>query len=147
MAITIPAKAFAEIVAHAREEEPYECCGVMIGNMSAVKRVHRARNVNDERTRRFTIEPLDLLEAERTAGERSEEIVGFYHSHPRTGAYPSKTDIDNVVDTEWWEPVWLIVSLAASSKPVVKAFRISLDRTVEEILIETTVDADVTGYE
>jgi proteasome lid subunit RPN8/RPN11 len=143
--IIIPVEAITEIIAHAKDEEPYECCGVLLGKECVVASVHRATNVHEDRTRRFTIEPLDLLDAERMAGERSQEIVGFYHSHPRTEAYPSKTDIDNVVDTEWWEPVWAIVTLADRKNPVIRAFRIGLDRCVEEIVVETADARNAAG--
>lgn len=90
-----PAAAEA-ILAHAREGYPYEVCGVLLGPAGggrAVRRVVRAVNREKETPRvRYVIAPEDLLEVQREADGRGEEIVGYYHSHPDHPARPSETD-------------------------------------------------------
>ena len=137
MPITVPGRQIAEMIAHALEADPEECCGVLVGKGDVVTGSRRVTNVHDERARRYTMDPLELVNAEREAERRGEEFVAFYHSHPDSQARPSETDIDNAVESEWTEPYYVLVSLAEKTRPVVRAFRISLDRQVEEVPIRT----------
>jgi len=137
LSLTVPRAQIDEMIAHAREMAPDECCGILLGNGGVVTRSRRVANVHDERARRYTMDPLEVINADREAQERGEEFVAFYHSHPGSQAYPSETDIDNAVESEWTEPYYVVVSLAEKTRPVVRAFRISLDRQVEEVRIVT----------
>ena len=80
------------IVAHARETAPAECCGLFLGGGDEIVEAVRARNVADEGTTRFVIDPADHFAARRTARERGLEVVGFYHSHPTSPPEPSERD-------------------------------------------------------
>jgi proteasome lid subunit RPN8/RPN11 len=82
---------------HARESYPEECTGAMVGmsldGMKIVVDVWRAENTHeDERSRRFLIEPLKIKEFEERAAERDMDVLGFYHSHPDHPAEPSQYD-------------------------------------------------------
>jgi proteasome lid subunit RPN8/RPN11 len=80
------------VVAHAREAAPDECCGLLLGGDAEIVEALRARNIADAPASRFLIDPVDHFNALRTARARSLEIVGFYHSHPRSAAEPSARD-------------------------------------------------------
>ena len=82
----------AAIVEHARQDAPRECCGLLIGESDYVTAAVRAENIADEPTRRYLIEPRDHLKAIRAARDRGLQVVGAYHSHPRSAAIPSATD-------------------------------------------------------
>ncbi len=56
------------------------------------------------------------------ASERGEDVIATYHSHPRSEAYPSQTDINEV--RNWDESLHLICSLEDPDAPVVRAFLI-----------------------
>ena len=116
-----------ELVSHAREEAPNECCGLVRLREGTVESVTRARN---ERASPYgySLDPTTLLDA-FNATEAGYE-VGVYHSHPRSPAEPSQTDINLA---EYPEYLYLIVSLAA--EPDVRAWRI-VDRKVSEEEIE-----------
>ena len=83
---------------HVREAYPEECAGALVGmdvgEMKIVVDVWRAENVHDEeeRSRRFLIEPLQIKEFEERARERDMDLLGFYHSHPDHPAEPSEYD-------------------------------------------------------
>lgn len=82
---------------HARETYPEECAGALIGtNDGEVKTVAEAWSADntheDERSRRFLIEPLKIMEFERRAVAQDMEVLGFYHSHPDHPAEPSEYD-------------------------------------------------------
>lgn len=116
------------LVAHAREEAPNECCGYVRAADGVVEEVFRAEN-----TRRspygFELDPRSLLAANELDGEGYQ--VGVYHSHPRSPAEPSQTDINLAQYPHW---TYLIVSLA-ESEPLVRAWRIVDGRVDEEELV------------
>jgi [CysO sulfur-carrier protein]-S-L-cysteine hydrolase len=120
-----------EIVAHAREDAPNECCGLIAGTDGQATRVHRARN-EFASPMRFNVHPQDLIRITTEIEDGGEELVGIYHSHPRSEAVPSQTDVN--LAANWPDPLWLICSLA-DSEPVVRAFSIR-DGKVEEVELD-----------
>jgi [CysO sulfur-carrier protein]-S-L-cysteine hydrolase len=119
-----------EIVAHAREEAPNECCGLMGGADGRATSVHRAENLYPSPLRFEVGNPVPLLRAIEEAGE---ELVAIYHSHTRSAAYPSQTDVN--MARGWPDPLWVICSLEAPDAPVVRAFAIRDDQ-VDEVAVE-----------
>ncbi len=90
--IEIAGSALAAIHAHAREDAPRECCGMLVGRGPRVLRAMRATNL-ERGTTRFLIDPHDHISALKWARERQLDVVGFYHSHPRSAAFPSERDL------------------------------------------------------
>ena len=90
--MTLPGGVEAAIIAHARQEAPQECCGLLIGDDTRMIAAVRARNIAETPTRRYLIDPRDHLKAIRTARERGLQVIGAYHSHPQSPAVPSATD-------------------------------------------------------
>jgi [CysO sulfur-carrier protein]-S-L-cysteine hydrolase len=120
-----------EIVAHARDDAPNECCGLIAGADGLATRVHRARN-EFASPMRFNVHPQDLIRITTEIEDGGEELVGIYHSHPRSEAFPSQTDVN--LAANWPDPLWLICSLA-DSEPEVRAFSIR-DGKVEEVELD-----------
>ena len=81
-----------DVLAHAQAEAPRECCGMLVGDGTSIADHVRATNLA-EGTTRFLIDPQDHIRALREARARDLDVVGFYHSHPRSRAYPSPTDV------------------------------------------------------
>jgi proteasome lid subunit RPN8/RPN11 len=71
----------------------------------------------------------------RTAEDRGDDIVGVWHSHTHTDAYPSATDVRQAVDDAW---IYAIVSLKYGD-PVLRAYRI-VGGAIAEVAVEV-VDA------
>ena len=109
-----------DIVAHARETAPGECCGLLLGQGDAVVASARAVNIASDPTRRFEIDPQDHIDARRDARRRGLAVLGFYHSHPRSSAGPSPTDL---AEANYPDHLYLIVSLAAAA-PDLGLFRL-----------------------
>jgi proteasome lid subunit RPN8/RPN11 len=86
---------------HARATYPEECCGFLLGSAGEPRRVvesQRARNAAPEqRTRRYVIDPLELLRADDAARARGLDLIGIYHSHPDHPAEPSEFDRSRAV--------------------------------------------------
>jgi [CysO sulfur-carrier protein]-S-L-cysteine hydrolase len=118
--VTFAGELLEEIVAHAREEAPNECCGLVGGTDGRATRVYRARN-EFESPLRYNVHPQDLIRITTEISESGEELAAIYHSHPRSEAYPSQTDVN--LAANWPDPLYLICSLTEED-PVVRAFRI-----------------------
>src|SRR5438105_1085350 len=101
-------QALESIVAHAREVAPAECCGLLLGGEAGVAEAVRTRNIADEPVSRFVIDPKDHIDGRRDARRRGLDVVGFYHSHPRSPARPSETDR---AEASYSDYLYLIVSL------------------------------------
>jgi len=115
--LAIRQSAFDDLVAHAREEAPHECCGVLIGRGPCVERVARARN-RARSPARFLVDPRDQIAALKRARAAGEVIVGYYHSHPTSLPEPSETDRREVPPGEYH----VIVSLRAAESADVRAY-------------------------
>jgi proteasome lid subunit RPN8/RPN11 len=81
-----------EVAAHAREMLPAECCGVLLGTEYEVVQAVRACNLSED-PNRYRLDPKDHINARRAARQRGLEVVGFYHSHPRSEPEPSAADL------------------------------------------------------
>ena len=100
-----------DVVAHAHEAAPAECCGLLLGDRNLVVAAARTRNTANDPTRRFEVDPQDHIDARRDARGRGLAVLGFYHSHPRSPAEPSPTDL---AEASYPDHLYLIVSLAAA---------------------------------
>ena len=119
-----------EIVAHAREDLPNECCGAVAVRDGRATKVYRLRNVYASPVR-FKI-GVDLQDVFEDLDETGDELGAIYHSHPRSEGHPSLTDM---ALSEGFPPVeWIIVG-HVQTEPVVRSFRVSA-QSVEELPLE-----------
>jgi proteasome lid subunit RPN8/RPN11 len=124
---------YQTIVGHCYDGLPDEACGLLVGPMNTenqptgvISEARPARNA-DASARTYTVDPKDLLAAMRAAEARGDEIVGVWHSHTHTDAYPSPTDVRQAVDPAW---LYVIVSLRDQA-PVLRTYRIRDDVIAE----------------
>jgi proteasome lid subunit RPN8/RPN11 len=107
-----------EMVAHAREDLPNECCGMIGGVDGEATSVIRVEN-SAASPLRYEMDPQAQYNALKTIEDAGAELLGIYHSHTKSAAYPSQTDVNQAV--AWPEQVYVIVSLAEEEADV-KAF-------------------------
>jgi desampylase len=112
--VIVPRVVRNEVIAHAREEAPRECCGMLIGRSDAIVGAVRALNLSESPSR-FLINPQDHIRARREARAAGLDVIGFYHSHPRTEPVPSATDL---AEASYAGYLYLIVALAAGDADV-----------------------------
>jgi len=108
-----------EMVAHAREDLPNECCGMIGGRDGEAARVVRVENAAASPLR-YEMDPQGQYNALKAIEDAGEELVAIYHSHTRSAAYPSQTDVNEAV--MWPEQVYVIVSLQQDDAPDVKGY-------------------------
>lgn len=80
---------------HAENEKPYESCAILFGTIneenSTVKEIFFTKNIEESEVN-FTISNEQLIEGYKIAEEKMMNIVGIFHSHPNSIAFPSNTD-------------------------------------------------------
>jgi len=127
----IERKHLLEMIQHAREESPNEACGILAGKNDRVFRLYRARNAEDSPTT-YRLFPDEQYRIFKDIEDRGLEIIGIYHSHPSSAPVPSDTDIRQAYSPE---VTHIVISLAESEEPQVRAFRISEDEVIEQDLL------------
>ncbi len=109
---------------------PLEACGLLGGAVhpagATATACYPAANAAAS-SRVYTVEPRDMLRADRAAEVAGLQLLGVWHSHTHTDAYPSPTDISQAPDPGWW---YVLVSLR-DVEPVVRAYRIRDGRAAE----------------
>jgi [CysO sulfur-carrier protein]-S-L-cysteine hydrolase len=121
-----------EIARHAHEEAPNECCGMIGARDGEAVSLYRARNA-EQSPLRYVVHPQDQFRIMEQMDDRGEELGAIYHSHTRSAAYPSQTDIN--LAEGWPDPLYLICSIAAPGSPEVRAYTIR-DGSVEEVELD-----------
>jgi proteasome lid subunit RPN8/RPN11 len=111
---------YDDIVAHAREKAPEECCGIVASNDGDAARVYRTTNI-EASPLRFVIAPDEVYRVWKEITDADLDIGAIYHSHTRSEPRPSQTDINFAKD--WPGVLWIIVGLA-DGDPDVRTFEI-----------------------
>ena len=107
---------YEEILNHAKESYPHECCGVLVGGIFQDRKIfesHRATNAN-------TIDANELNLIDKMARSQGLDVIGFYHSHPDHPDKPSATD------REWAQHgySYFIISVQGGKETSVKSWAI-----------------------
>jgi proteasome lid subunit RPN8/RPN11 len=122
---------YEAVRAHGEETYPNECCGVLLGKNIAgegdsaaainhVQQIVRAGNTRtDSAHNRYNIDPRELVRIQREARDRSEDILGFYHSHPDHPARWSATDL---AEAHWLGCSYVITSVEKGKAAITKSF-------------------------
>ena len=117
---------YRRVVAHCYDGLPEEACGLLAGTLDergeatgVVTAVYPCTNA-DASARTYTVDSRDLLHAMRDAEGRGEDLVGVWHSHTHSDAYPSDTDVRQAFEPHW---MYVLVSLK-HAEPVLRSYRI-----------------------
>ena len=128
-----------QLLEHAHSGDPDEVCGILAGHAGRVERVFPVRNTADQvpaqhgvfrdretgqpgagrRPVHYYMDPRDQLRVYNEIDDLDLELVAYYHSHTRSEARPSLTDIRLAGDLN---VVYVLVSLTET--PAVRAWRI-----------------------
>jgi proteasome lid subunit RPN8/RPN11 len=109
---------------------PNEGCGLLLGSVEGiVSEVVPSLNVADS-AKVYEIDPKVLLRAYRRADEEGVEVLGVFHSHTHSEAYPSPTDIRQAPDPSWH---YVLISLRDAEADV-RSFRVNGEDVTSEPL-------------
>ena len=90
----IPRALYDELIAHAREDAPNECCGMIATTGDEAVAVHRAKNVHPRPPLGYEIDGAEQYRIQMAIEDAGHELGAIYHSHTRSAPYPSQTDIN-----------------------------------------------------
>jgi [CysO sulfur-carrier protein]-S-L-cysteine hydrolase len=115
----IPREMYEQMIEHAREEAPNECCGMIATRDGQAINVYRATNAAASPLR-YEIDGAEQYRIQMQIYDSDLELGAIYHSHTRTEPAPSQTDINLAF---YPDALYVIVGLAAG-EPDVRAFTI-----------------------
>jgi|ERR1700674_1454625 proteasome lid subunit RPN8/RPN11 len=127
---------------HGEETYPYECCGVLLGQMDGdtrvVTSVARCGNTRtDSPQNRYNIDPKELVRIQREGRGRGEDIIGFYHSHPDHPAQWSSTDL---AEAHWFGCSYVITSVEKGKAILTKAFELTGGDENDKQLVDEKIE-------
>ena len=130
--LRLPARVYTEIVGHCLAGLPDEACGLIGGDLAggSVSTCYPTRNLAAS-AKLYTVDPKQHLQADRDAEAHGMAIMGVFHSHTHTDAYPSPTDVAQAPDPQWH---YVLVSLR-DSHPMVRSYRIVDGHIDEEAVV------------
>lgn len=119
---------FDSLVEHAQKVLPNEDCGLLGGTISGdvktVEKIYFLTNI-DASPEHFSMEPAEQFAAVKDMRSHDLQLLGNFHSHPKSPARPSEEDKRLVFDTKL---SYLILSLEA--EPTLKSFRFDRDKNI-----------------
>lgn len=121
---------YDEMGAHALQDDPNECCGILAGKDGKATRLYRVANIYHS-PYRYAFDPKEQLKVMRELESNNMEEVAFYHSHTHTPAYPSATDVRLATYPDVY---YIVISLADEASPHMRAFRIVDGKVTEHEL-------------
>lgn len=147
--LIIPRQILDDIIAHAKELTPYECCGLLAGTDGVVSRLYRIKNIvamegaqnlssfdsakaahlerlsPDERAEiAFVMDMQDFSSAKKDMRNNGLDLQVVYHSHPHDPARPSVTDIKIATD---YEEIWPKINLPVPAYLIVSLMKLTPD--------------------
>lgn len=147
--LIIPQQILDDIIAHAKELTPYECCGLLAGTDGVVSRLYRIKNIvtmegaqnlssfdsakaahlerlsPDERAEiAFVMDMQDFSFTKKDMRNHGLDLQVVYHSHPHDPARPSITDIKIATD---YEEIWPKINLSVPAYLIVSLMKLTPD--------------------
>ena len=129
-----------DMVSHALEEDPNECCGVLAGKDGEVVKLYRMINT-EASPYRYRMDSNEHYRSIKDMDDNGSETFAFYHSHTHSPAYPSDTDVRLATwnGTSIWPDVYyVLVSLLDEEDLRIRAFHIEDGTVTEE---DVTIDS------
>jgi proteasome lid subunit RPN8/RPN11 len=132
--LQLPRPLHEEIIAHCRREHPKEACGLLGGADGRVQQVYPMTNVEASPIG-YAMDPKEQLRVERAMRERGQRLLGIYHSHTASAAYPSSVDVRLAISPD---VSYVLVSLRDRQRPELKSYRIEGRTITEESVLQVS---------
>ncbi|PIQ83345.1 MAG: hypothetical protein COV75_07960 [Candidatus Omnitrophica bacterium CG11_big_fil_rev_8_21_14_0_20_63_9] len=118
--LQIPRALHDEVIAHCRSRYPKEACGLLAGERDVVTQVYPMTNVEDSPIG-YAMDPREQLKVEKQMRQQGQRLVGIFHSHTASAAYPSSVDVRLAISPD---VSYVLVSLQDQAAPDFKSYRI-----------------------
>lgn len=117
-----------KIIAQCKKEFPNEACGILAGKDAQVEQVYEMTN-RDKSPESYFMETKEQFKVMKEIRSKGLEMLGIYHSHVKSPAYPSGRDVEMAF---YPEASYVIVSLKDQDNPSIRSFKIREEKTSEE---------------
>lgn len=129
--IRVPEPVHRTMIEHARDCYPEEACGLLAGQPDGrLTKAYPLTNIAHSAVN-YVIDPREHFGAMRDAESQGWELVGVFHSHTHSPAYPSSTDVALAVEPDW---LYVLVGMERIDALSVRGFRIRDHRITEKTL-------------
>jgi [CysO sulfur-carrier protein]-S-L-cysteine hydrolase len=123
---------YEQIVGHALQDAPNECCGMIASRDSQAVKLYRATNAAASPLR-YEIDGAEQYRIQMEIEDQGLDLGAIYHSHTRSAPYPSQTDINLAF---YPEALYVIVGVAGE-EPELRAYTIRDGQVAEaELVVE-----------
>jgi len=136
--IILPKSLIDQFNEHAEADYPYECCGFLLGDFKENQSecIYYLKTVNtkeENRERRFLIDPIVYQQAEDAADREGKSIVGIVHSHPDHPDVPSEFDRNHA----WPGFSYIVIAVEKGKVKSFRSWQLTEDRSkfIEEPII------------
>ncbi|MBI3354112.1 MAG: M67 family metallopeptidase [Nitrospirae bacterium] len=129
--LTIPKHFIDDIISHAKEAAPLECCGILAGKDGTVTDMYKMNNTENDPDK-YLMDAKEQFAVVKDIRAKGIDMLAIYHSHPHSPARPSGIDTKLAF---YPDAIYIIISLQDSEMPVIKGFLIR-DGKVEETAIK-----------
>jgi len=131
-----------KVISHCKETYPNEACGLLAGKTNTVEKIYKITNIRQS-TVNYEMDSKEQLKCEKEIREAGLKVIGIYHSHPSSSAYPSQLDIVRVCwpgdpDMPIYPDACHMIIGAIDGETDVRAFRIKPQQQVDEIKLNIT---------
>ncbi len=130
--LTITRADYDRVLKHCQDEYPNEACGILAGHNGIVEKVFSMANAEPSPSF-YVMDPQEQFKVMKEMRQAGLTLVGIYHSHTGSQAYPSATDVSLAY---YPEAVYLIITLTDRKKPASRGFTI-IEGTIREVPVST----------
>ncbi len=135
--LTISKKNFDEVVNHCKTDYPDEACGLLAGKTEYVEKIYKVTNVKHS-SFNYEMDSVEQLKCEKEIRKTGLKIIGIYHSHPTSSAYPSQMDVARICwpgepDMLIYPGVCHVIVGLGGGRTDVRAFMINSAERIAEI--------------
>jgi proteasome lid subunit RPN8/RPN11 len=130
--VRIRRSVLSSLIAQARRTPDVEICGLLSGRDGEIIEIFPATNASEKPETSYEIGPRQLFQSMRELRRERLELLGIYHSHPKTSNDPSPIDISKAF---YPEVAYFIASPREDAEQPVRAFTIR-EGVAKELRIE-----------
>jgi proteasome lid subunit RPN8/RPN11 len=134
--VQLPRVLADELITHAMADLPNECCGMIGGREGVATSVHPATNT-EASPFMYVMDPREQLQLMDAIDDAGEDLLAIYHSHTRSAAFPSRTDVELAF---FGQTLYVIVSLANPDAPEIRAFQLRRDQPDGSAITEQPIE-------
>jgi len=129
--ILLKKELFEQILRHCKKEFPNEACGILAGNKEDVTKIYEMANAESS-PESFFMDAKEQLKVMKDIRNSGLDLVGIYHSHVASVAYPSSKDLELAF---YPDASYVILTLKDKNNPGIRSFKINEGKISEEEVV------------